>query len=256
MQHPPVGDHHMGAAGGRDAAGLDLGAHAAARQFRGRAARHRLDLRRHALDDRDEPRIRIFLRRRGVEAPDIGEQDQKVGARHGGDAGGEPVIVAVTDLAGRDRVVLVDDGDGPHGGKPAERLARVEVAAALLGILGRHENLAGDDAVMAQSLGPVAGQRDLPHGGRALALLQAQGAGRKAQHRPAEGDAAGGHHQHVDAAPVQLRDVLGQRREPGVAQAAGTAIDQQGRADLDDHTAEFFEGRDHDSCENACSSRV
>ena len=47
-------DHHVGAAGGGDLAGLDLGLHAAARQFRAGGARHRLDLRRDALDQRHE----------------------------------------------------------------------------------------------------------------------------------------------------------------------------------------------------------
>ena len=50
--------------------------------------------------------------RRGVEPVDVGEQHQQVGADHGGDARGEPVVVAVADLAGGDGVVLVDDGHG------------------------------------------------------------------------------------------------------------------------------------------------
>ena len=49
----PVGDDHVGAAGGRDLARLDLGAHAAAGELGGGAARHRLDRRRDALDDRE-----------------------------------------------------------------------------------------------------------------------------------------------------------------------------------------------------------
>ena len=49
----------------------------------------------------------------GVEPVDVGEQHQQVGAHHGGDARGEPVVVAVADLGGRDRVVLVDDRDAP-----------------------------------------------------------------------------------------------------------------------------------------------
>ena len=38
------GDHHVGAGGGGDLAGLDLGAHAAAGMVGGGLARHRLDL--------------------------------------------------------------------------------------------------------------------------------------------------------------------------------------------------------------------
>ena len=48
--------------------------------------------------------------RRGVEPVDVGQQHQAVGRHHRGDARGEPVIVAIADLGGRDRIVLVDDG--------------------------------------------------------------------------------------------------------------------------------------------------
>ena len=67
-----------------------------------------------ALDDRQQPRMRVAMGRRIVEAGDVGEQDQQVGARHGGDPRREAVVVAVADLAGRDRVVLVDDRDRAH----------------------------------------------------------------------------------------------------------------------------------------------
>ena len=112
------------------------------------------------------------VRRRVVEAGDVGEQDQQVGARHGGDARGEPVVVAVADLAGGDRVVLVDDGNRAHRDQPAERLARVEIAAPLLGVLKRQQHLAGDDAVPMQRLRPGARQRDLADRGRGLAVLE------------------------------------------------------------------------------------
>ena len=52
---------------------------------------------------------RAAARRSGVEAVDVGEQHQAVGAHHAGDAGRQAVVVAVADLGGRDRVVLVDD---------------------------------------------------------------------------------------------------------------------------------------------------
>ncbi len=57
--HPAVGDDHVRAAGGGDLGRLDLGAHAAARQLGGGAARHRLDLGRDALDHRNMPRVGI-----------------------------------------------------------------------------------------------------------------------------------------------------------------------------------------------------
>ncbi len=51
---------------------------------------------------------RALARRLVVEPVDVGEQHQEIGAHHGGDAGGEPVVVAVADLGGGDGVVLVD----------------------------------------------------------------------------------------------------------------------------------------------------
>src|ERR1700694_979459 len=48
-----------GAAGGGDLGGLDLGHHAAARELGGRAAGGGLDLRRDALDQRDELGVRV-----------------------------------------------------------------------------------------------------------------------------------------------------------------------------------------------------
>ena len=63
---------------------------------------------------RDERASGVALRRRGVEPVDVGKQDEQVGADHGGDAGGEPVIVAIADFGGRDGVVLVDDRHGPE----------------------------------------------------------------------------------------------------------------------------------------------
>ena len=45
----------------------------------------------------------------GVEAVDVGQQHQQVGADHRRDLRGEAVVVAVADLVGGDRVVLVDD---------------------------------------------------------------------------------------------------------------------------------------------------
>ena len=51
----------------------------------------------------------IKMRRGGVKPVNVGQENEQVRAHHGGDAGGEPVIVAIADFAGGDRVVLVDD---------------------------------------------------------------------------------------------------------------------------------------------------
>src|SRR6516162_3340142 len=49
--------------------------------------------------------------------------------------GGEAVVVAIADLGGRDRVVLIDDGDRAPVQELVDGGAGVEIAPALLGVL-------------------------------------------------------------------------------------------------------------------------
>ena len=91
----------------------------------------------------------------------------------------------------------------------------------------------------AERLSPVAGERDLADGGGGLALLQPEGAGRQAEHGAPQRDRAGGDDEDVGAALVQLGKIFGECGEPGMAQAATVAIDQQAGADLDDDAAEI-----------------
>ena len=124
------------------------------------------------LDHGEQSRMRVAMRRRIVEARDVGKQDQQVGARHRGDSRRKPIIVAIADLAGRDRVVLVDDRDGAHGEEPAEGRARVEIAAALLRVLQGQEYLPRDDPAFGKGAGPFARERNLPNRGRSLAVFE------------------------------------------------------------------------------------
>ena len=128
-------DHHVGAGGGRDLAGLDLGAHAAARVIGRGVAGHRFDLGGDARHQRNVPGVGVGGRRRVVEAVDVGQQHQQVGARHRGDAGGEAVVVAVADLGGGDGVVLVDDRHAAPFQELADGRAGVEIAPPLLGVV-------------------------------------------------------------------------------------------------------------------------
>ena len=80
-------------------------------------------------------RLRIAGGRRVVEPVDVGEQHQQIGARHGGDARGEAVVVAVADFVGGDGVVLVDHRHRAPFQQLVDGGARVEIAAALLGVL-------------------------------------------------------------------------------------------------------------------------
>ena len=101
-----------------------------------------------ALDDRNQFRVRVGAGRRVVEAVDVRQQDQQIGARHGGDARGEAVVVAVADFVGGDGVVLVDHRHRAPFQQLGDGRARIEIAAALLGVLQGHQNLPGADAVM------------------------------------------------------------------------------------------------------------
>ena len=174
-------DQHVRARCRRNLRRLDLGEHAAARQFGFGRARHAFDLRRNGLDDRDQFGVGVGAGRRVIKPVDIGQQDQQIGARHGGDARGEAVIVAIADFVGRNRVVLVDHGHRAPFQKLGDGRAGVEIAAALLGVLQCHKNLSGADAVSAKHLRPDPRQRDLAHRSGALAFLELQGAARQFQ---------------------------------------------------------------------------
>src|SRR5262249_56907170 len=83
--------HEGGAGGGRDLAGLDLRLHATAGEAGARGTRHGFDLGRDFRDQRNALGVGVRGRRAVIEAVDVGEQDQKIGAHHGGDARGETV---------------------------------------------------------------------------------------------------------------------------------------------------------------------
>ena len=125
-------------------------------------------------------------RRRGVEPVDVGEQHQAVGADHGGDARRQPVVVAVADLGGRHRVVLVDDrhraassgasrasrGRSDSGAAPPCRPRVSRICAAVSPRSCRHRD-------------PGACQRHLPHRSGRLRLLELQRPALEAEHRGA-----------------------------------------------------------------------
>ena len=137
------GDRHGAAGPGRDPRRDQLGAHPARGIAGRRVAPHGHDLVGDALHHRQMRRGRVLARVGGVEPVDIRQQDQRIGAGHLGDAGGQPVVVAEADLGGGDRVVLVDDGDAAELEQGAEGGAGIQVAAAVLAVLEREEELGG-----------------------------------------------------------------------------------------------------------------
>ena len=187
--------------------------------------------------------LRAVLRRRVVEPVDVGEQHQQVRARHRGDARREAIVVAIADLVGGDGVVLVDHRHAAPFEQLGDRAARVEIAAPLLGVAERQQDLPGRNAVAAERLGPGARERDLPDRGGGLASSSLSGPrGSLSTARPsaiAPDDTT----RMSRFSPCSCRDVVGERGQPVLVHAAGRGIDQQRRADLDDDAAEIGEAR-------------
>ena len=145
---------------------------------------------------------------RRVEPVDVGEQHQAVGAHHAGDAGGEPVVVAVADLAGGHRVVLVDDRDGAVREQGGDGLARVEIAPPLLGVAERQQDLRRREAVRLEPGLVGAGERDLADGRRSLRLLQLERPGGKPEHVAPQRNGARGDQDHLLASAREARPRL------------------------------------------------
>ena len=162
----------IGPGGHRDLAGLDLGAHPALGQLGAGVAGHGFDLGRDLGYKVDALGIGVGIRGRGVEAVDVGQQNEAIGGNHRGDTGGQAVVVAVADLGSRHSVVFVDDGNGLQGKKRLQGVARIEIAATLLRVAEGQEDLGDGQSPLAPELLVGVGETDLPDRGRGLALLQ------------------------------------------------------------------------------------
>ena len=114
------------------------------------------------------------LRVGAVEPVDVREQHQAVGRGHLRHARRQAVVVAVADLGGRHRVVLVDDRQRAERQQRLEGGARIQVAAALLAVLERQQHLRHRHVVPLEQLLVRVRQADLADGRRRLALLEAQ----------------------------------------------------------------------------------
>ena len=105
----------------------------------------------------------------GVQAVDVAQQHQKVGADAAGDDGGQRVVVADGgDLIGGDGVVFVDDRQGTQLQQAGEGILDVLPAAGVLDVHAGQQNLR--HGVVVGRKEPVVGvhQFTLPHGGASL----------------------------------------------------------------------------------------
>ena len=183
-------------------------------------------------------RVGAAAGRRGVEAVDVGQQHQAVGAHHAGDARGQAVVVAVADFGGRHGVVLVDDRHGALGEQRGDGLAGVEVAAALLGVAERQQDLRGGEPVRLEHRLIGAGERDLADGRGGLRLLERQLAPGQT---PARGGRARWRRRRRGSTSLPALTSAATSSASDSSQAALSSplrvIDQQAGADLDHDAA-------------------
>ncbi len=90
---------------------------------------------------RDVLRGGIALRIGGVKSVDIGEQNQAIRFHHAGDARGQPIVVAETNLGRGHGVVFVDHRHGAEREERAQSFARIQITPPRFGILQREKNL-------------------------------------------------------------------------------------------------------------------
>ncbi len=175
--------------------------------------------------------------RRCVEPVDVGQKHEAIGRHHAGDARGKPVIVAVTDLGGRDRVVLIDDRDRSELEKRLDRVARVEVAPPLLGVAKSDEDLRRRKPALAEN--GLVGMRevDLPDRGRGLRFFKPERTRIEAERAPPERNGTRRDEDYVAPIGFQRGHIVADGLQPGLIQRAGCAIGQESRADLDRNTA-------------------
>ncbi len=113
----------------------------------------------------------------GEEAGGVGQQDQQPGIDQMGDQCGQPVVVAEADLLVRHGVVFVDDRDHAELEESPERLAGMEVLAAVDEVERGEQDLSRQQSMAAQRIAPHPHQQVLAHGGHCLEGGQVRGAG-------------------------------------------------------------------------------
>ena len=81
--------------------------------------------------------------RAGVKPIHIRKQHQQLGSHHRGNPCGQTVVIAKANLLGRYRIVFIHNRNMTGVEQGQQRSACVEIAAALLAILKREQNLRG-----------------------------------------------------------------------------------------------------------------
>ena len=172
-----------------------------------------------------EPRIgRIAI----VQAVDIRQQHQQRGADQVRDHRGQPVVVAERGLQflDADGVVFVDDRHGAEFEQRQQRVADVEIAGAVVEIVGDQEHLGGMMAVQAEIAVVGFDQGALPDGGDGLKLGQIAGPAFDSEPTHAGADRPGADQRHLSARRDDLVQFFGQRGDALlIEQAVGAGED-------------------------------
>jgi hypothetical protein len=189
------------------------------------------------LDPLDERGAGVGARVGGVQAVGAGEDDQAVGADQDRHLSREEVVVAEADLVSRRRVVLVDHRDNAPLEQFAQRLARVQIAAARADVEERKQHLRGHGAMLAEQLVIDAIEPPLADGAGRLQLLDRGRARAETEDARTARDRAAGHDHDLIAALERSRD-------------RGADLPQQLRAQLplvcrDDRRAELDHRASH-----------
>ena len=212
---------------------LELGVHAAAAHTACGVARHAEMFVADRVDDLEESRLVVRARISVVEAVDIRQQHEEIGHHGLCNARGQSIVVAVAQLVGRDRVVLVHDRHDTMLEQLLERAAGVEESSFDLGVVGRQQNLCGLDVVTTQRFLVGMHELHLPGRGAGLQTLEAGPAPIDAERSRAQRNGTGRHDNHLAGVRPQRGNVVREGIQPAAIQPI-VGVDQQRGTDLDD----------------------
>jgi hypothetical protein len=209
---------------------LDLGGHAAGAQSRpGAGDADPRELGRVVdLGDQRRPEVaRVAV----VEAVDVGEQHERVGADDVRDERGEPVVVAHPDLGGGDGVVLVDHRKRPELQQPLQGALGVAVVRAADHVVGGEQHLPDALPVPGERRRVGVGEQQLPDRRGGLLGRQVTRPASQLQRREAGRDRPRGDEHDLRTGGATPHQGVDQGVEPGRVETTGQAR-QRRRPDL------------------------
>ena len=177
---------------------------------------------------------------RGVDALDLGQQDEQPRTDQHRDLRGEGVVVPEGDLVRSRGVVLIHDRDDAELEQGLERVPRVHVARALGQVRRREQDLRGLESLSAKGRVPRALQPYLSERRGGLQPRKRPWPVREPQPRQPERDRARRNHDDGLASTHERADLRGARPEQGPPDLSAPVGDER-RAELDDDGHGFCE---------------